>query len=86
MGGVGRTRVLGAIRYTDGFGNLLSNVPSAGLPPIRSARLGGRSIPGPLAPSYASADPGALMLVAGSSGYVEVAVRAGSAAATQRGS
>lgn len=74
-------RVCGAIRYVDGFGNLLSNIPAAGLPGIRAAQVGGRTIPGPLAPSYASAAPGGLVLIAGSSGYVEVAVCAGDAAA-----
>lgn len=74
-------RVVGAIRYTDGFGNLLSNVPWADLPPLREARLGGQVIPGPLAPSYAGVAPGALVLVAGSSGFLEVARREGSAAA-----
>ena len=69
-----------AVRYVDRFGNLITNLPSAGLPPLVRATLGDRVIPGPLRTSYAAVKPGEALLVAGSSGFVEVAIGSGSAA------
>jgi hypothetical protein len=69
--------VLGA----DRFGNLLLSVEAERLPRrCRAVRVEGLDR-APLVRTYADVAPGALLAYAGSSGFVEVAVRDGSAAA-----
>lgn len=68
------------VRYVDRFGNCVSNLPSVGLAGIRSARIGEVEIPGPLHVSYVAVPLNQPLLVAGSSGFVEVSVNAGNAA------
>jgi S-adenosylmethionine hydrolase len=75
--------------YIDRFGNCVTNLPAeyplAGRPaaswgPALSAQLGDHLIRG-LHPTYAAVAPGTSLLLVGSSGFVEIAVREGNAAA-----
>lgn len=68
----------GHVLHVDGFGNLITDIREKHLPdgPFH-LQVAGRSIQG-LSPYYAAEER--LMAVVGSSGYVEVAVRQGSAA------
>ena len=68
----------GRVIHIDRFGNLVSNIPSADLPEdCICVEVGGKRIRG-LTRSYAGEEE--LVAVAGSHGYLEVAVRGGSAA------
>jgi len=69
----------GTIVHVDRFGNLISDVPLAPLPPGAVVELAGRQIP--LARTYADVAAGALVALRGSSGLLEIAVNSGSAAA-----
>ncbi len=70
----------GRVVEVDVFGNLITDVPAiAGLPRCR-VRLGDVVLEGPEA-CYAAVAPGELVLVVGSAGTLEIAVRGGSAAA-----
>lgn len=67
--------------HVDRFGNLVTNVAVGDLAEVREVALGpGRSVTGPVRAAYAHADPGALLLIGGSSGLLEVSVNGGSAA------
>jgi hypothetical protein len=70
--------VEGAIVHIDGFGNLVTNLPATLAATGSRLRCRGRAVP--VVSSYADAAPGALIAVAGSLGWLEVAVRNGSAA------
>jgi len=75
--------VAGAIIHVDHFGNLISNIPAAWITRLSegSVSVGEARIDG-IIPTYAMAPSGGLLaLVGGSHGYLEVAVRGGSAAA-----
>jgi S-adenosyl-L-methionine hydrolase (adenosine-forming) len=85
-GEVGRG-VAGVVVHVDRFGNLITNVPGAwlvggggagGAGSVR-VRLAGRDVP--LVRTYGDAGPGELLALVGSAGWIEVAVRDGSAAA-----
>ena len=67
--------------YVDRFGNLVTTVGLTLIPPVRRATLGGRVIDGPLSKGYADREPGELLLIGGSSGFLEISVNRGSAAA-----
>jgi S-adenosylmethionine hydrolase len=69
----------GEVIYVDRFGNLVTNVPLAGLPQVATVLLGETTVAGPVRHSYAECEPGELLLVAGSSGLLEVSVNLGSA-------
>lgn len=71
-----RTRVA----HVDRFGNLITELPTAALPPVRAARVRGREVPGPLLRTYAERGPGTLVLIGGSSGTLELSLTMGSAA------
>ena len=74
----GETR--GSIIHVDRFGNLISDVPLAAAPPAGAVvELAGREIA--LARSYSDVEHGVLVALRGSSGLLEIAVNAGSAAA-----
>lgn len=82
------TRCQARLVYIDRFGNCVTNLPAeyplAGRPaaswgPALSARLGDHFIHG-LYPTYAAVAPGQPLLLVGSSGLVEIAVREGNAA------
>ncbi len=70
-------RVIGRVVEVDTFGNLITDIPADG--PV-AVRIGGQALVGPR-PSYSAVPAGALVLVTGSLGTLEVAVRDGSAAA-----
>jgi len=74
--------VLGEVLYVDRFGNLVTNIPQELLPLDTTLRtqVAGREVRGPLT-AYALAAGGELLTLVGSSGYFEIAVRDGSAAA-----
>jgi len=73
--------VRGHIQHIDRFGNCITNVPSdmlrADIPLV--VKVAGQSIWG-LSPTYAAVEPGALVCLIGSSGFLEIAVRLGNAA------
>lgn len=74
----------GEVLVVDRFGNLVTNVPGGALTGLGTPpRVWVRGMPAvSLARSYADRAPGELVAVVGSSGYLEVAVNRGSAAAT----
>ena len=72
--------MVGQILYIDRFGNLVTNVrrdllPAGGV----SIHIAGQTVNGPLA-AYAGAKDGEVLALVGSHGYLELAVRNGSAA------
>ena len=70
----------GQIMHVDRFGNLITNVPARLLTADEVIiRVAGRTASG-LLPAYAEVANGELLALVGSHGYVEVAVRNGSAA------
>jgi len=71
----------GEVLHVDRFGNLITNVPAECLPVGQLLRLqiAGREVLGPQR-AYAHAQDGELLVLVGSSGYLEVAVRNGNAA------
>jgi hypothetical protein len=72
--------VLGEVSHVDRFGNLISTIPETWLAGRAwVARCAGQEIAGP-STSYASAQSGELLMLIGSSGTLEIAVREGSAA------
>ena len=90
----GANRVEGEILHIDRFGNLITNIEleadsgqvtnvsggSVVLSESATFTIGPRSVAG-LRRSYVEVEPGQLLAIAGSSGYLELAVRDGSAAA-----
>jgi len=74
--------LLGEVIFRDGFGNLITNVPAdrlAGVPPDGWAvEVAGERIEG-LTRTYGDRPPGTLVALAGSSGWIEVAVVNGDA-------
>ncbi len=76
---VGPDRIEGEVIYVDRFGNLITNVPLVDLPEVVELTLGDAAVPGPVCRSYSERDEGALLLIAGSSGLLEISVNAGSA-------
>ncbi|MBI5544573.1 MAG: SAM-dependent chlorinase/fluorinase [Deltaproteobacteria bacterium] len=75
--------VVGEIVHVDTFGNLISNLSREDLPPTEAAALkvsiGGRTLSG-VQGTYASVPAGSLVALMGSAGFLEIAVREGSAA------
>lgn len=72
----------GQVMHVDRFGNLITNIPRELLPTGRMwrVRVGGYEVGG-LVKIYALAGDGSLLALIGSSGYLEIAVRNGNAAA-----
>ncbi|MCA8920887.1 MAG: SAM-dependent chlorinase/fluorinase [Planctomycetes bacterium] len=68
----------GEVIHVDRFGNLITNLPSS--LPVASLTVGGATIEGPAAAGYGEREPGATMVIAGSSRRLEVSVNRGSAA------
>ena len=73
----GEHGVLGEVLHVGRFGNAITNIPASMLPEARG-RAAGRDLA--LLRTYADAEAGEALALAGSSGDVEVAVREGSAA------
>ncbi len=73
-------RVAGEVVHVDRFGNLVTNLRPERLgPAVREARVSSVDVPGPVSHSYAERPEGALLLITGSTGLLEVSVRGGSA-------
>jgi S-adenosylmethionine hydrolase len=73
----GRT-VAGCVVYVDHFGNCITNLDHAAAHGARTLDVAGRSLR--VARTYGDGAPGECLAVPGSSGFVEIAVRGGSAA------
>jgi S-adenosyl-L-methionine hydrolase (adenosine-forming) len=71
--------VRGVVIAVDRFGNLITNIPAASLPPRASVHVEGRDV-GPLNRTYGDVEPGGVVALIGSLASVEVSVRDGSAA------
>lgn len=72
------TTITATIGYIDRFGNLITTLPAEVLVP--GARVTYKSRRCRVVSTYGAGQPGELIAVAGSTGYIEVAVRNGSAA------
>lgn len=68
----------GTALAVDRFGNVATNLPGDWLQGVRAVELSGRSLP--VASTYGDVAPGEALVLVGSDGYVEIAVRDGSAA------
>ena len=73
----------GMVMAVDRFGDAVTNLPSAGLPPATRFACGGARARG-VSPSYAAVPVGREAALAGSFGFVELAGRDGSFAAIHR--
>jgi hypothetical protein len=73
----------GEVAARDRFGNLVTNIPGSLLPKDPEIRIMKRVIPG-LSSSYAERGPGELLGVIGSTGYLEISINRGDAAASLR--
>lgn len=73
--------VRGTVVYSDRFGNLVTSIPAseAGNSTEAVVRIGGRTITG-VSRSYESVEPGEVLAVEGSTGFIEISVNRGSAA------
>lgn len=78
-----KSSVEGVILSFDRFGNAVTNLPSAEVPPGARLVHKGRDL-GPLRAHYAEVPPGRPLAVAGSAGLVELSRRDGDYAATTR--
>jgi hypothetical protein len=69
------------IQHIDHFGNCITNVPFEMLDPEKPVvvRVAGQSIPG-LATTYSIVEPGQVISLVGSHGFLEIAIRNGNAA------
>ncbi len=79
-----RNRLRGQVLYVDPFGNLITNIPSAYLEEVGgdvTIHLGSKTVRATIAHTYGEVEKGTVVIVAGSEGFLEVAVREGSAAA-----
>ena len=77
----GEGAVRGEVMHVDRFGNAITNIPASMLPDApRGVRVQVAGRPLPLLRTYADAGRGEPLALVGSNGYVEVAVREGSAA------
>jgi len=74
--------ILGQVLHVDRFGNLVTNIRRELLCPDQTlrTRVADREVPG-LVKTYAAAAGGELLALVGSSGYLEISLRGGSAAA-----
>ncbi len=71
--------IAGRVLHVDNFGNLITDIAAGELPgPEMTVEIGGRTISG-LSRTYAEGE--GLLALVGSSGYLEVALKGGSAAA-----
>ncbi len=79
-----RDGVTGQVIYVDAFGNLITNIPPECLADLRGTvriRGGSQTTAGQVCRTYSDVERGAVAILVGSDGFVEVAVREGSAAA-----
>ncbi len=71
--------VRGVVIAVDRFGNLITNIPAASLPPRVHVHVAEKDV-GPLRRVYGDVEPGAVLALIGSLASLEVSVRDGSAA------
>ncbi len=71
--------VRGVVQHVDRFGNLVTNLPVGTVPPEAELRVGWRRITR-VVRTYGDAPEGEVVLLEGSSGYLEISVVGGSAA------
>lgn len=73
--------IRGQIQHIDRFGNCITDIPSAmlSLDTPRIVKVAGRSIRG-ISLTYATVEPGAVVSLIGSSGFLEIGIRNGNAA------
>lgn len=73
--------ILGQVQHIDRFGNCITNVPADLVPKRQSmiVKVAEQSISG-LSSTYAAVDPGRVVALIGSTGFLEIAIRDGSAA------
>jgi S-adenosylmethionine hydrolase len=75
--------ITGYIQYIDRFGTLVTNIPGASVRDRQwSLTAGGKGIPG--CKTYGDTQPGSLLSLEGSHGFIEIAVNGGSAQAELR--
>jgi S-adenosyl-L-methionine hydrolase (adenosine-forming) len=67
----------GEVMHVDAYGNLITNLTAASLPPTYIVRLGAVQIP--QAVNYAQVDEGTLLALVGSAGLLEISARNASA-------
>ena len=72
--------IAGEVLHVDRFGNLITNIPRASLPPRFRVTAGGREIAGAPHPHYQAVAAGEPLAIVGSTGMLELSVRDGSAA------
>jgi len=72
--------IRGCILYTDSFGNLITNLPVSLVADHAPVQVRYRRMPVRVVSSYAEGRDGELVALCGSSGYLELAIRNGSAA------
>jgi S-adenosylmethionine hydrolase len=80
---VGEDGVAGEVVSVDGFGNLVTNIPSQLLqrcPPDEFAVFVGGCLVRRFAATYGAVEPGVVMALVSSTGFLEIAVNQGSAA------
>ncbi len=73
------TRIHGAVAHVDRFGNVVTTIPAADVPPGAALGCGFLKVTARVT-TYAEAEAGRPVLLIGSSGFLEVAIRDGSAA------
>jgi len=82
-GRIERGVLAGAVIYIDPFGNVITNIPVSLLPAAGTplaVRVGRRGVPASVGSTYGDRPRGRAVVVPGSDGFVEIAVREGSAA------
>jgi len=82
-----RGALAGEVVYVDAFGNLITNIDAALLPPVGRrvvVRAGPRVITATVSRTYGDRPRGHLVVVPGSDGSIEIAIREGNAAARLR--
>jgi len=77
---VSGNEIRGTVVYTDKFGNLVTSIPTEAVGSRAGAlvTVGGKRIAG-ISESYSSAEPGEILAVGGSCGYIEISVNQGRA-------
>ncbi|MCS7082807.1 MAG: SAM-dependent chlorinase/fluorinase [Bacteroidetes bacterium] len=77
----GDAYIVGQILHVDRFGNLITNIRPEDLPPNRTPVFTAKDLRcRGLVPAYAAVDPGQALAIVGSAGFIELAIREGSAA------
>jgi S-adenosylmethionine hydrolase len=77
---IGPSRLMGQVLGIDKFGNIITNLRLPSLPKDFMIRLGGAEVRRHCG-NFAEAPPGELFAIEGSTGYIEIALNQGSAAA-----